>query len=102
MGVPQHRKRAFVVGVRNRRALRLKEPRVPHKAAKEVIDWSAGSWSPVFKPGRAQATIERWKNGRKTFGDRFLMPFYGSGSGKTGRSLDRPIGTITTAHAHRP
>ncbi|MNT18343.1 DNA cytosine methyltransferase [Cupriavidus necator] len=24
------------------------------------------------------------------------MPYYGSGSGTTGRSLDRPIGTITT------
>lgn len=24
------------------------------------------------------------------------MPYYGSGSGLTGRSLDRPIGTITT------
>lgn len=24
------------------------------------------------------------------------MPFYGSGSGKTGRDLNRPIGTITT------
>ncbi|MFT9161614.1 MAG: DNA cytosine methyltransferase [Acetobacter sp.] len=23
------------------------------------------------------------------------MPFYGSGSGETGRALDRPIGTIT-------
>ena len=27
-------------------------------------------------------------------GPRFLMPYYGSGSGLTGRSLDRPIGTI--------
>ncbi len=24
------------------------------------------------------------------------MPYYGSGSGLTGRSIDRPIGTITT------
>ena len=24
------------------------------------------------------------------------MPFYGSGSGETGRSLDRPLGTVTT------
>jgi DNA (cytosine-5)-methyltransferase 1 len=24
------------------------------------------------------------------------MPYYGSGSGETGRSLDRPLGTLTT------
>jgi DNA (cytosine-5)-methyltransferase 1 len=36
------------------------------------------------------------KNGRDRFGERFIMPYYGSGSGLTGRSLDRPIGTITT------
>ncbi len=36
------------------------------------------------------------KNGLERFGERFVMPYYGSGSGLTGRSLDRPIGTITT------
>jgi DNA (cytosine-5)-methyltransferase 1 len=35
-------------------------------------------------------------NGRRQFGDRFVMPYYGGGSGLTGRSLARPIGTITT------
>jgi len=34
--------------------------------------------------------------GRQTFGERFVMPYYGSGSGLTGRSLDRPLGTVTT------
>lgn len=29
-------------------------------------------------------------------GEQFLAPYYGSGSGETGRSLSRPIGTITT------
>jgi len=35
-------------------------------------------------------------NGRRQFGARFVMPYYGTGSGLTGRSLARPIGTITT------
>lgn len=30
------------------------------------------------------------------FGERFVMSYYGFGSDLTGRSLDRPIGTITT------
>lgn len=34
--------------------------------------------------------------GRRAFGTRFLAPFYGSGSGETGRTLQRPIGTLTT------
>ena len=40
--------------------------------------------------------LRRIANGRRQHGDRFLAPFYGSGSGLTGRSLARPIGTITT------
>ena len=49
-----------------------------------------------MKPGRAESTLLRVKNGRERFGERFIMPYYGSGSGLTGRSLERPIGTITT------
>jgi len=45
---------------------------------------------------RAPNTLARVARARKQFGSRFLMPYYGSGSGLTGRSLDRPIGTITT------
>ena len=34
--------------------------------------------------------------GRAAHGDRFLIPYYSSGSGLTGRSIHRPVGTITT------
>ncbi|MNG24086.1 hypothetical protein D3C84_1087710 [compost metagenome] len=64
--------------------------------ASSFIDFEAGKWSPVVKPGRAESTLLRVKNGRERFGDRFIMPYYGSGSGLTGRCLERPIGTITT------
>ena len=33
---------------------------------------------------------------RAAFGHRFLAPYYSSGSGRTGRSIERPIGTIPT------
>lgn len=52
--------------------------------------------SPIIKPGRTASTLLRVENGWKRFGERFVMPYYGSGSGLTGRSLNRPIGTITT------
>ena len=29
-------------------------------------------------------------------GERLIMPYYGNGSGLTGRDINRPIGTITT------
>ena len=61
-----------------------------------MIDLDSGNWSPVDKPGRAQATLRRVAAGRERFGDTFVAPYYGSGSGTTGRSIDRPIGTITT------
>lgn len=96
LGVPQHRKRLVIVGTRSRAPLRLALPRLPHRPAVEIIDFSAGRWRPLDAPGRAAATLARVARGRARYGDRFVIPYYGSGSGLTGRSLDRPIGTITT------
>lgn len=67
-----------------------------HVPASSFIDFDSGNWSPIEKPGRAASTLTRVANGRKKFGERFLMPYYGSGSGLTGRCIERPIGTITT------
>jgi len=98
LGVPQHRVRLFIVGIHKDygEALLLPEPkgfrRVP---AKEVIGDPEATWTPVRKPGRAPATIARFEQGKRQYGDEFLMPYYGSGSGKTGRSVMRPIGTLT-------
>jgi DNA (cytosine-5)-methyltransferase 1 len=95
-GVPQHRRRLFVVATRSRHPIDLKLPRRPHRAAADCIDMAAGRWSPVDKPGRSAATLARIAAGRRQIGARFLAPYYGSGSGETGRSLERPIGTLTT------
>lgn len=95
-GVPQHRKRLFIVGVRAKHALKLEFEDKPHVPASSFLNFDSGVWSPIEKPGRAAKTLERVRAGRREFGDRFLMPYYGSGSGLKGRSIDRPIGTITT------
>lgn len=95
-GVPQHRQRLFVVATRSRHPLELRLPRREHRAAGETISLTSGKWSPVDKPGRSAATLARIAAGRQRFGARFLAPYYGSGSGETGRSLGRPIGTLTT------
>lgn len=95
-GVPQHRERVFVVATRSAAPLRLRLPRREHVAVNKVIEWDAHSWTQINKPGRAPATLARIASGRARFGSRFVAPFYGSGSGATGRSIDRPIGTLTT------
>ncbi len=95
-GVPQHRRRLFIVATQSRHPVELALPQRERRAAADVIDFDAGRWSPVDKPGRSRRTLERIAAGRRAFGTRFLAPFYGSGSGETGRSLERPIGTLTT------
>ena len=54
----------------------------------------AGRWSAIEKPRRSLATLSRVAAGRRVHGDRFLTAYYGNERG--GRSLARPIGTITT------
>jgi DNA (cytosine-5)-methyltransferase 1 len=95
-GVPQNRVRLYIVGVRASRPILLKLPQREHVPASSFIDFGAGSWSTIARPGRSTATLNRIANGRAVYGDRFVAPYYGTGSGQTGRSLDRPIGTITT------
>jgi DNA (cytosine-5)-methyltransferase 1 len=92
-GVPQNRRRLFVVA-NQRKALWPTLPRRAHVPASTFIVDDGARWSAVDRPGRAAATLARVEAGRRAHGQRFLMAFYGSTSG--GRSLDRPIGTITT------
>jgi DNA (cytosine-5)-methyltransferase 1 len=93
-GVAQHRCRLFIVGTRSKHPIVLELPRRPHAPASGVIDFDAGEWTPLSE--KVSATRARACRGRKRFGDRFVMPYYGGGSGLTGRCLSRPIGTITT------
>lgn len=94
LGVPQHRVRMFLVCTRSKTPLRLNLPSLEHVPATSFISFDDGKWSPIFRDGRAKATIERVKNGRKQFGDRFVFSYYGNT--KSGRDIARPIGTITT------
>lgn len=93
-GVPQNRERLFIVATRSKHPIELDLPRRPHVGASNVIDFATGVWSPVA--GHVPATLARVAAGRRSFGERFLAPYYGSGSGETGRDIARPIGTLTT------
>ncbi len=96
VGVPQHRERLFVVGVQGKTALNVPAGLVAHTPVRNVVDLQAGRWSSVAKRGRSSRTLARIARGRSDYGTTFCMPYYGRGSGLTGRSLDRPLGTVTT------
>lgn len=95
-GVPQHRERLFLVCTRSEYPLHLELPKREHVPIANVIEWDSHAWSAIHKPGRSEKTLKRLAAGRTAFGDRFVAPYYSSGSGLTGRSIHRPIGTITT------
>jgi DNA (cytosine-5)-methyltransferase 1 len=91
-GVPQNRERLFVVGHR-RRGIEIVSPKLAAVPARSIID-GGGSWSEIDKPGRSPKTLARIVAGRKAHGADFLMAYYGNEDG--GRSLDMPLGTVTT------
>lgn len=93
-GVAQHRRRLIIVGTRSQYPLELTFAPSERVGCGQIIDFDAGNWTPVNKPGRAGATLARVAAGRAAHGSRFVTAYYGSETG--GRSLSRPVGTITT------
>lgn len=93
-GVPQHRRRLFIVGTRSQHPVQLDLARRAHVGSAQIVDFDAGRWSSIDKPGRSAATLARITEGRKSHGNRFLTAYYGSETG--GRCMSRPVGTITT------
>ena len=94
-GVPQSRVRLFIVATRSKAPIKLQLDQQEHVPATSFINFEGGNWSPIRKPLRAQATLNRIFQGRRDLQcGRFLTAYYGNERG--GRSIHRPIGTITT------
>lgn len=95
-GVPQHRVRLFIVLTRSAAPIELDLPKLAHKPARNIVEVNAGRWrliSDTHRPLKPN-TLARIAAGRVVFGERFLIAYYGNS--KSGRSLDRPLGTVTT------
>lgn len=104
-GVPQERKRIFIVGMR-RKAFCFPSDLQPVKELvpiRSVLDLDGGRWFPtedadrraIGKKPLAKNTKIRIAEGRRKFGDGvFWYPYFGSNL--TSYSVDRPIWTITT------
>jgi DNA (cytosine-5)-methyltransferase 1 len=100
LGVPQSRRRLFIVGDRQR------EPKVfngrrhgPRKTVSSILD-REGTWptSPLNAPKRAKDTLERAQRAMKALGDdaSFLLVYYGTDGAGGWQPLDRPLRTVTT------
>ena len=92
-GVPQNRRRLFIICTRSKNPLKLRDRQGSHLPIAPHIDLAGGQWRTI-DDRLALATRERIANGRRAYGDRFLISYYGNT--KTARSIERPVGTITT------
>jgi DNA (cytosine-5)-methyltransferase 1 len=98
-GVPQSRKRLFIMGDRRARPPLIQSTVSSFAAASTIIS-PAGTFltSPLFKEGRAQGTLTRAKSAIDALGKGapFLVVYYGSDRAGGWQSLDRPLRTLTT------
>lgn len=95
VGVPQRRKRAFLVFRQGKKPVDLQLTMKPHVGAETIVTFGL--------PGRSIASLkartqERVVNGRARYGNRFLIAMYGNEQG--GRDITKPLGTVTTNNKH--
>lgn len=102
-GTPQARKRMFLVCDREGSVITengLKSIHKRHrKTARQVLE-PEGTYAntPLYKAGRAQATIDRVERATKELGKGkdFIIVYYGSDYAGGWQSLDVPLRTVTT------
>lgn len=98
-GVPQNRRRLFIVGDRKREPAEIVATKVKRRIVRDILDpvdqWAAG---PLFNGRRAAATLERFQRGIDALGKGcdFLIVYYGSDAAGGWQPLDRPLRTLTT------
>lgn len=99
-GVAQTRRRLFIIcGRDDGFDFNMPEPHVVPLAARTVLD-SSNKWrvTPLYREGRAQATLERAERAFSELGKKepFLLVYYGSDASGGWQPLDRPLRTLTT------
>lgn len=97
-GVPQSRRRLMMVATRTKNPIELDLPKMKHVSARSFIDLDMTGYKWDNVSDRVIATQNRVKNGRARYGEIFLDAAYGSEIG--GRSIDKPLGTVTTVNKH--
>jgi DNA (cytosine-5)-methyltransferase 1 len=97
--VPQSRRRLFLVGDKNQLPLEIASRKTKQRKVADIVDLNgAYRWTPLRRPNRAKATLERAERGFAALGETepFLLVYYGSDGGGGWQRLNRPLRTITT------
>ncbi|WP_206542641.1 DNA cytosine methyltransferase [Sphingomonas endophytica] len=99
IGVPQSRRRLFIVGDRERAPRLVPAGTVTPVPASAILD-PAGTWKTTLldRPGRAAGTLARAERAFQALGREtpFLLVYYGTDGSGGWQPLDRPLRTITT------
>ena len=98
-GVAQSRRRLFLTAdLKQQPPKMIPRKRTVSKVA-DIVDLNGTyKWTPLRRPNRAEATLERADRGIAAMGDDnpFLLVYYGSDGGGGWQKLTRPLRTITT------
>jgi DNA (cytosine-5)-methyltransferase 1 len=98
-GVPQTRKRLFLLCDLGAMPAQVKRPGNKSSLVKDILD-PEGTWksTPLDNGRRAKNTLERAKRGIEALGRGvpFLIVYYGSDGAGGWQPLDRPLRTLTT------
>ena len=98
-GVPQARRRMFIICDRKKEPLPIAIPSRKKRVAGDIIDTNGTySFTPLRTINRAKATLERAERAISEVGTRkpFLIVYYGTDHAGGWQSLDVPLRTITT------
>ena len=98
LGGPQNRKRLIIAITPSKNPIELELPDREIGTARSIVDLSMEPYKWDDVSNRVKATQLRVANGRKKYGEVFLDASYGSA--RCGRSLDKPLGTVTTINKH--
>lgn len=102
-GAAQARKRMFLVCDREKTVVSREEllqfADSAQRSARDIINWNADySSAPLYKKGRAEATLERAMRAITVLGRKkpFIIVYYGSDYAGGWQTLDAPLRTVTT------
>jgi DNA (cytosine-5)-methyltransferase 1 len=98
-GVPQSRKRLFLLCSKSQKTYSLEEDSREDAFAHSIIDWYGQyAMTNLFSSRRSVKTLERAERAIAALGSNsaFLLVYYGSDGAGGWQSLDRPLRTITT------
>jgi DNA (cytosine-5)-methyltransferase 1 len=98
-GVPQSRRRLFLLCDRKRMPKKVRLTNKSGPAARTLIDLNGRyQYTPLYKKNRAKATLLRARRALRSIGMKkpFLLVYYGSDAAGGWQRLNRPLRTITT------